>query len=714
MEKSHIQALQEEGLVDNRTIKLSDILKEALTSGSYPKIDITVGFLFLSGLKEIKDELKQFFDSGGEMRIVMGNVMQDKTYEQLVLAHNSLERVKVIQKENLYSNTSQVRVPQNADVYSKQIGYMSHNPENEEMVQLLRQWLESGQLKLRVYTQEYMHAKTYIFHAAGSGVSFGLVGSSNLSLSGLLANTELNAPVAFRHYRTLSEWFEKIWEEAEDFNPALIEVIKRSWADPEFLPPPYEVFIRGLYELFRDVIEAETGGMYITTLFSRLYRFQIDAAKRAVAITNRYGGVIISDVVGLGKTYIACATAHDLALRNLYTGKPYRVAVIAPKQLVSYWEEMLAAFNIEGKVFSAGLLSVEESRSESKRRMLEYVREKAGVVIVDEAHKYTNPERMNYKTLKRILVGKKVLMLTATPYRRRYGDIINIIQLFIHDPKPPFPVSARSWSELTRMIEEGRIPPSYVLREVMVRRTRYDIIRLYGSGSGNCIEFGDRVLCFPERRLKTLTYSISDVYDLGKIPDVVERLAKRKKKVEDVYELLVEGIKNMTYARFNLYFYVLPEWKKERPYSELSQAGNLKGITKMLFLKRLESSWYAFYRTVERSLIISKNFLKFVRRGVVPAGEDFEEILLNLQEGEPRELTYPEVDREILKTDVKYEASRFNVEKLVKDVSRDVEILEAMLELVRPLKEMVETNPMRDNKLTALIELMEELMEREG
>jgi len=711
MPESYIQLLQEEGLVDNRNIKLLDVLKEVLTCGLYPRIDITVGFLFLSGLKEIKGELKQFFENGGEMRIVIGNVMQDKTYEQLVYAYNSIERVKKIQNKNMFSNDD--RIEPNADVYRRQVGEMGHTKENEEIALLLRNWLESGQLKLRIYTQEYMHAKTYIFHAGRSGVSFGLVGSSNLSLSGLMANTELNAPVALGHYRTLSRWFEDIWNQAEDFAPTLIEVIKKSWADPEYLPPPYEVFIRGLYELFRDVIDTDTKGMYITTLFSRLYQFQIDAAKRAIAIAKRYGGVLISDVVGLGKTYIACATAHDLSLRNLYSGKPYRVAVICPRQLVSYWENMLASFNIEGKVFSAGLLSIDDERSENRRKMLDYIRDKAGVVIVDEAHKYANTETLSYKTLKKALVGKQAIMLTATPYRKTYRDIINIIQLFIHDPKPPFQVAARSWSELSDMIQEGRIPPSYVLREIMVRRTRYDIIRLYG-GKENCIDFGERTLCFPERRLRTLTYSISDVYDLESIPDVVKKLTKGRRSVGDVYELLVEGIRNMTYARFNLYNYVLPDYRKVRPYSELSQAGNLKGITRMLFLKRLESSWYAFYRTVERSLIISKNFIKFVRRGVVPAGEDFEEVLLNLQEGDPKELSYPEVDAEISRIGVKYDAKNFKMDKLIEDVQRDVEILEAMFELVKPLKERFEVNPKEDNKLHKLVQQIEELMEKQN
>ncbi|MBE8540185.1 helicase-related protein [Geoglobus acetivorans] len=710
MDKNYIQLLQERGLVDNRTIKLLDVLKEALTCGLYPRIDITVGFLFLSGLKEIKDELKQFFENGGEMRIVLGNVMQEKTYEQLVYAYNSIERVKKIQSKSMFSNED--RINPNAEAYSRQLGQTSHTKENQEMAMLLKSWLESGQLKLRIYTQEYMHAKTYLFHAE-RGVSFGLVGSSNLSLSGLMANTELNAPVAMGHYNTLKNWFEEIWNQAEDFNPALIEVIRKSWADPEYLPPPYEVLIRGLYELFRDVVDADIKGMYITTLFSKLYEFQIDAAKRAIAIAERLGGVLISDVVGLGKTYIACATAHDLSLRSMYSGKPYRVAVISPRQLVKYWKSMLAAFNIEGEVFSAGLLSIDEERSENKRVMMEYVRDKAGVVIVDEAHNYANPETESYKTLKKILVGKHVLLLTATPYRRNYGDIINLIQLFVHTPTPPFQVPAKSWTELAELIQQGKIPPSYVLREVMVRRTRYDIIKLYG-GERNCINFGDKTLCFPERRLKTLTYSISDVYDLRLLPDVVSKLTRGKRRIEDVYELLIEGIKNMTYARFNLYKYVRPEYKKVRPYSELSQSGNLKGITKMLFLKRLESSWYAFYKTVERSLIISKNFVKFLRRGVVPAGEDYEDILLNLQEGTPKELTYPEVDAEIARIGIKYDADKFNVDALLRDVNRDIEILEAMYELVEPLKETFEENPLEDNKLSALAGLIEDLMQNTG
>ncbi|WP_457550406.1 DEAD/DEAH box helicase family protein, partial [Archaeoglobus sp.] len=446
---SKIQLLQERLLVDNRRIKLLDVLKEVLTCGEYSGVDITVGFLYLSGLKELKDELKQFFENGGRMRIIIGNVMQEKTFEQLVMAYGSVNKVK--EQVTRFGPSSDELIETNSDVYSKIIANTAQNKENEEMITLLKSWLESGQLQIRVFTDEYMHAKTYIFHhRSPTSLGFGLVGSSNLSLPGLYANTELNAPVTLGHYTTLKEWFEEMWEKSEDFNPSLIKVISKSWANPEFLPLPYHVFIRGLYELYRDIIELEVKGLYITTLFEKLYDFQIDAARRAIHIAMKYGGVLISDVVGLGKTYIACATAHDLSLRNLYEGKPHQVAVIAPKHLVHYWEQMLKSFNIDGRVFSAGLLSVSEVRSEKKREMLEYVREKAGVVIVDEAHKYTNPERVSYKTLKPMLVGKYGILLTATPFRKSYSDLINIIRLFIHDPKPPF-LGASSWEGLAEM-----------------------------------------------------------------------------------------------------------------------------------------------------------------------------------------------------------------------------------------------------------------------
>ena len=713
MEDSAITRLTDYGLIDNREIKLLEVLKEALTCGSYKEIYITVGFLFISGLKTLENELDEFFSSGGKLKIVMGNLTNKLTYEQLSMAYHSIERLKKVKNKSMFSNKN--NIVENAELINENINVMEQSDENEKFIQKLVGWMESGAFEIRVYMEEYMHAKTYIFHPKTPGtVTFGVVGSSNFSLSGFSGNTEMNASIFGPQNKNLYKWFDEIWKNSKEFNPVLLDYFKsRSWAfqRPGTFPPPYHVLIRGLYELYRDQIEADvTTGLLIKQIAEVLYDFQMDAARRAVRIVDKYGGVLISDVVGLGKTFIALAVAQDIAVRNLYEGKEHKIAVIAPANLVQYWEDMLKGYGIEGKVFSAGYLPYDENPKFIE--MSNYI-ENCGVVIVDESHRYTDTATKSYANLQKLLSGKKSVLLTATPYRKRYNDILNQIRLFIHGNRHPFPLHPPTWDGLAKEMENGHIDPSYVLREIMVRRTRYDILSLYG-GEGNCLTFKDKTLCFPERKLNTVTYSITDIYGKEDVSENIRQIltdGATETEIEDVYALLVAGISSMKYARFNLWNYVRENFKNKSPYNELSAAGkSLRGLTKILLLKRLESSWYAFWWTLYRDKIKTKNFLKLLEHKFIPAGDEFDYILLGY--GENRELSDDEIVDIIENVKSRYKAGAFHITKLKEELEYDLKKIEAMLAIIEPVKAEIEKDVYKDSKLKKLIDIIEKLKAR--
>lgn len=726
MAESAISLLDKYGLVDNRIrevngerkgITLIDVLREILTSGDYSQIDVAVGFLFISGLKEIRDELEEFFSRGGKMRIVIGNQTNRETYEQLSMVYHSLETLKRL-KEKTESEKP------NLDEQGKDIeanaNYMEQTLENEEFLRKLLKWLRDGNLEIRVYVKEFMHAKAYLFYPSrGSVTRIGLVGSSNFTLAGFSGNTELNALVQSTHFESLKEWYDEIWEEAVPFNPKLLEVIERSWANqvPGNLPLPYEVLIRGLYELYREVLE-EDSKFLLRKLDETLYDFQRDAVRRAIAIVNKYGGVLISDVVGLGKSYIGLALLEHFSLFEFLRGRSKEVAVIAPPELVRYWEGLLNEFRIPGRVFSAGLLPRRELSPEKYEEMKKYIRS-VETVLVDEAHHYTNTNTKSYRNLQELLTGKRVILLTATPYRKQYRDIINQIRLFLPERRHPFPITPQTWDELVKAIEKGEIDPSYVLREIMIRRTRYDILRLYG-GEGNCIKVKKRKkpLCFPRRKLSVLTYKISEVYPIEFVPkELVSRIAFDSSiKPDDIYTLFLAGISSMKYARFALYDYVIPHYRDAEPYRSLSSIGkNLRGLMRILYLKRLESSWYAMYQTLKRDIIKTENFIKFVERRFIPAGDEFDDVLLGKINGSrtPRVLSDEEVEEFIKEYTAskapQYKAGAFRRSELLDDLRYDLEKLRAMEAALRPLKEYLQKNPERDPKLKTLAEEIQRL-----
>ncbi|MDK2782580.1 MAG: hypothetical protein PWQ32_169 [Thermococcaceae archaeon] len=713
-----ISLLNKYGLVDNQRVKLLDVLKEILTSQHYKQIDAAVGFLFISGLKELQRELDEFFSQGGKMRIVIGNQTDRETYEQLSMVYHSLEALRKLKERNQKLKSD---FDEQAEDLEKNTNFMEQTEENEKFLSKLVSWLEAGNIEIKVYVKEFMHAKAYLFYPKSESIApIGLVGSSNFTLAGFYGNTELNAGLFATHFESLREWYEWLWEESEAFNPKLVEVIKRSWAGqkPGSFPSPYEVLIRGLYELYKDIAEKDTGFL-IRGLSEVLYEFQMDAVRRAISIINKYRGVLISDVVGLGKSYIGLALLEHFSLFDLLNGRNNKVAVIAPPELVKYWEELLRMYNIEGKVFSAGLLPRKELSAEKYKEMQDYIKT-VNTVLVDESHHYTNPSTKSYKNLQELLLGKRVILLTATPYRKQYRDIINQIKLFIPEKKHPFPITPQTWDELVNAIEKGAVHPSYVLREIMVRRTRHDILKLYGEND-KCIKIRNKKLCFPERKLETIEYRISEVYPLEKIPKELIKTISEHSNIEpiDIYTLFLAGINSMRYARFALHEYVKPQFKDKNPYTDLSAAGkNLRGLERILYLKRLESSWYSMYQTLQRDIIKTRNFLNFVKQGFIPAGEEFNEIILGKINGKKAHLLS---DKEIEKfiseyTRIKeptYKAGAFNLEKLIEDLEYDLKKLEAMEQALRPLKERLEKSPEEDPKLSKLIELIEKLMKKE-
>ncbi|WP_456396700.1 helicase-related protein [Thermococcus sp.] len=697
MAESAIHLLDKHGLVDNKRVMLIDVLREVLTSGDYNQIDVAVGFLFISGMKEIQNELEEFFSNGGKMRIVIGNQTNRETFEQLSMVYHSLEALQKIKRRE----KSMEKIPdQQSEDIEKNANFMEQTEENEMFLRRLMDWIRSNKLEIKIYVKEFMHAKAYLFYPSRPSVTrIGLVGSSNFTLAGFSGNTELNAIVQSTHFEGLKEWYEEIWEEALLFNPKLLEIIRNSWAGqvPGNLPSPWEVLIRGLYELYKEILEKDTGFL-LRKLGNVLYPFQKDAVMRAISIVNKYGGVLISDVVGLGKSYIGLALLEHFSLLDLLHGRPREVAVIAPPGLVRYWEGLLWEYNIPGRVFSSGLLPRRELSPDKYQEMEKYLK-RVGTVLVDEAHHYSNPSTKSYKNLQELVAGKRLILLTATPYRKRYKDIISQIRLFLPERRHPFPITPQTWEDLTKAIERGEIDPSYVFREVLIRRTRYDILKLYG-GEGNCIKVKkNKKLCFPKRKLSVLTYTISEVYP------------------GDIYELLLNGISSMNYTRFDLYNYVLPQFQDAEPYRSLSSAGKgLRGIMRILYLKRLESSWYAMYQTLGRDLIKTQNFIKFVQNGFIPAGDEFDDVLLGKVSGnKERVLDDDEVKALIEKykkeNKVTYKAGGFRIKKLLEDLEHDVKILESMKKALEPLKNELDENPEKDPKLRRLAEEIVKLRE---
>ena len=144
---------------------------------------------------------------------------------------------------------------------------------------------------------------------------------------------------------------------------------------------------------------------------------QVPAAERLSAIIASHGGALLADAVGLGKSYVALAVA-------LTRAEPF--ALVVPAVLVPQWRGLLDRFGIpETLIITHESLSLRPVRPSGRQAV--------GFVVVDEAHRFRNPDTNRYRALARLVVGSRVLLVTATPVHNRIADLFHLFRLFLWD-----------------------------------------------------------------------------------------------------------------------------------------------------------------------------------------------------------------------------------------------------------------------------------------
>ncbi|MCL0028449.1 phospholipase D-like domain-containing protein, partial [Peptococcaceae bacterium] len=298
----------------------------------------------------------------------------------------------------------------------------------EEGISKFIEWLKNGKLEIRVYPTEKIHAKLYImtFKEGDRDIGRVITGSSNFTQAGLIDNLEFNVELKTRaDYDFALQKFNELWRDAVDVKDKYIETIQtKTWLNQNITP--YELYLKFLYEYFKDELSLsdEIFIKYLPQDFKR-FEYQEQAVLNAKKILEEYGGVFISDVVGLGKTYTAAMLAGQLDGRTL---------VIAPPSLLNKnnpgsWPNIFSDFHIPADFESVGKL----------KSILNRGVEKYANVIIDEAHRFRTETTLSYEKLAQICRGKRVILVTATPYNNTPKDILNQIKLFQNPRKSTIP-----------------------------------------------------------------------------------------------------------------------------------------------------------------------------------------------------------------------------------------------------------------------------------
>ncbi|MGL4999002.1 MAG: helicase-related protein, partial [Cetobacterium sp.] len=521
------------------------------------------------------------------------------------------------------------------------------------------QLIQERKLEIRVYPKEKIHAKVYIMRKdMEKSEDYGKVitGSSNFSYSGLKGNLEFNVELKdSRDVKFALQKFEDLWKESVEISEEYVNTVTtKTWLSDTVTP--YELYLKFVYEYFSEEINddmREFKGEYLPDGFTK-FQYQIDAVNQAKKILNKYNGVFLADVVGLGKTYITALLAREL--------KHGRSLVICPPVLEDYWKKVLEDFGVSAKVISLGKLD---------HILEEYSNDYFRYIFIDEAHRFRNDKTSNFEKLHKICIDKKVVLISATPQNNYSTDLLNLITLFqqrnnsnIIENEPDIEGffnrlksketkasklykdtgSESSKIKLQEIIEKNSNEiRDKVLRKVMVRRVRSEIKKYYKD------DLEKQGLVFPELGTpEQITYTFDE-------------------KIDSVFENLLKLITELKYSRYKSLVYL------ENPESSLKSLMvgqmNLQGFMKALLLKRLESSFFAFSNTVKRFKESYENFLEMYNNGVVYISKKY-----NVYD-----LLADENDEKLIRLVEEEEVEKFLVEEFKpnfkKDLLADLDIL---------------------------------------
>jgi len=604
-------------IFDNIDLRLLPDLQQAMKDAY--RADFCVGYFNLRGWKQLDQYVEQW--QGGDtnsVRLLVGmqKLPQDELKGFYRYTHNEIE----------LDNQTAIRLKRKlAEEFRTQLTIGAPTNDDELALRRLAVQLREKKVVVKLYLRTSLHAKLYLFHTKDTRTPIvGYMGSSNLTFAGLSNQGELNIDVLDSDASAkLSKWFNDRWDDrwCLDISDELAEIIETSWArEQERLP--YHIYIKMAYHLSQ---EARTGlnEFRIPSDFGNLlFDYQTAAVKIAAHHLNKREGVLIGDVVGLGKTLMATAVARifedDYDLETL---------IICPKNLVKMWEGYRDQFRLRARVLSSSL--AERQLPDMKRYR---------IVVIDESHNLRNREGKRYKAIHEYIQKNesKVILLSATPYNKTYLDLSNQLRLFLPEDKelpirPEQLLKDIGETEFIRQYQSGirtlaafeksPYPDDWreLMRLYMVRRTRNFIKQNYALDDENGRKYlllanGEKSH-FPVRTPKTVKFNVNENSEL----DQYGRLYT---------EEIVKTINSLSLPRYGLGNYVVskaspaPNVAEKKQLDDLSRAGKrLMGFCRTNLFKRLESSGAIFLESIERHILRNYVFLYAIEKNLpLPLG----------------------------------------------------------------------------------------------
>jgi superfamily II DNA or RNA helicase len=698
-------------IVDNSDAnwKVKDYLREWTEIAH--TFDIATGYFEIGALLALDGQWQKL----DKLRILMGDEVSKRTRKALLAGVETVTRLldASIEKEKEKND------------------FLSGVP---AIVEALR----SKQIECRVYAKEKFHAKAYITHSNLSVVgSSALVGSSNFTLPGLTDNVELNIQLR-REVEILQEWYERHWDVAEDITPNILQVVERHTREYR----PFDVYAKALQEYFRGH-EMSVGEWELTRsrLYKKLDQYQKEGYQALMKIVRQqeaqhgHGGAFLCDGVGLGKTFIGM-----MVIERLVEHERKRVALFVPKAArVAVWSKALRDYlpgisGVFGNLEVFNHTDLYRTNEEIQTRLAQ-VKERADVIVIDEAHHFRNPGikgegargPSRYRRLSEIAAGKSLFLLTATPINNRLVDLQHMIELFTQQQPDYFkaaPLGIHSLhghfrkmekdldkavlpqvSDKTEaaVVETNQVEAEQVLaHDALFRALVVQRSRAYVKESQR--QHGGSQAMFPQREdPKVAEYSVKKTY--GKLLKMIETAFSKEKPL------------------FSLAIYDPSPYFKGTGEIDAFVRGRQKQVVALIrtqFLKRFESSARSFELSCET---LYRKLLAFAIKHAQSPREIAKVERLKAQHAEPpdymrklqarlfddqgdlAEVLEDEIPEDLVTEEMLAETPElsrelYRVEDILTETFYDLEQLLDFLEELRKFK------PENDDKLRALIKLL--------
>ncbi|RLF05458.1 MAG: helicase, partial [Thermoprotei archaeon] len=489
-----------------------------------------------------------------------------------------------------------------------------------------------------------------------------ITGSSNFTESGLVDNLEFNVELQRpEDYNYALKKFNELWNNAVDVNEKYVQTIqKKTWLNSNITP--YQLYLKFLYEYFKEELN-QNDEIFFKDMpqdFKRL-EYQEQAVLNAKKILLEYGGVFISDVVGLGKTYITAMLVNQLDGKTLVIAPPALLKESNPGS----WPNVFKDFRVLAEFKSIGKLD----------DILKNGTEKYKNIVIDEAHRFRTETTISYEKLAEICRGKRVILVTATPYNNTPRDILTLLKLFQKAKKSTIPNLSnlelffnnlekrlkkldrkKDYEKYIKTVKENaKEIREKVLKYLMIRRTRSEIEKYFKK------DIEKQGLKFPQ------------------VEKPIPLFYKLNEKENKIFNKTINLIANQfKYARYMPMLY----YQGKIHQLEKQSQRNMGKFMKILLVKRLESSFFAFRSSVDRFIKSYEMFLQEFNNGYVYFSKKYANKIFELLENDDDAAIQKLIDEGKAE---KYNSKDFT-DELKKDLEHDLKILKDIKNLWKQIK----------------------------